>query len=55
MIIAGVALGNIYIKAGLPLKREGSNAKAPVLGHFSAAISGLGMTLSRWFMQEYEY
>ncbi|KAK7681700.1 hypothetical protein QCA50_015047 [Cerrena zonata] len=41
MIIAGVALGNIYIKAGLPLKREGSNAKAPVLGHFSAAISGL--------------
>ncbi|KAK7681762.1 hypothetical protein QCA50_015109 [Cerrena zonata] len=41
MLVAGITLGNIYIKAGLPLKRESSNAKAPVLGHFGAAISGL--------------
>lgn len=38
---AGGYLGNIYMKAQLPIKRESSNAKAPVLGHFGAAIAGL--------------
>ncbi|THH12876.1 hypothetical protein EW146_g7283 [Bondarzewia mesenterica] len=33
--------GQIYMKAQLSVKREMSNAKAPVLGHFGAAISGL--------------
>ncbi|KAJ6575530.1 hypothetical protein B0H10DRAFT_2168545 [Mycena sp. CBHHK59/15] len=33
--------GQIYIKAQLSVKREMSNAKAPVLGHFGAAIAGL--------------
>ena len=33
--------GQIYIKAQLSVKREMSNAKAPVLGHFGAAISGI--------------
>ncbi len=32
MGIAGVYLGQIYMKAQLPVKREMSNAKAPVLG-----------------------
>ncbi|KAJ7814135.1 P-loop containing nucleoside triphosphate hydrolase protein [Mycena olivaceomarginata] len=31
----------IYIAAQLSVKREMSNAKAPVLGHFGAAIAGL--------------
>ncbi|KAJ7225905.1 P-loop containing nucleoside triphosphate hydrolase protein, partial [Mycena pura] len=33
--------GQIYIAAQLGVKREMSNAKAPVLGHFGAAIAGL--------------
>ncbi|KAI0782154.1 P-loop containing nucleoside triphosphate hydrolase protein [Abortiporus biennis] len=39
--VAGFLLGDIYMKAQLPVKRESSNAKAPMLGHLSAAISGL--------------
>ena len=45
ILVAGVSMGNIYMKAQLPVKREGSNAKAPVLGHFGAAVSGLGMSM----------
>jgi hypothetical protein len=33
-------IGRIYMKAQLSVKREMSNAKAPVLGHFGAAIAG---------------
>ncbi|OCH87049.1 hypothetical protein OBBRIDRAFT_796585 [Obba rivulosa] len=42
-IIAGVGAlcGQIYMKAQLCVKREMSNAKAPVLGHFGAATAGL--------------
>ncbi|KAK7062494.1 ATP-binding cassette transporter [Favolaschia claudopus] len=39
--IIGGAFGQLFIKAQLSVKRESSNAKAPVLGHFSAAIAGL--------------
>ncbi|KII86823.1 hypothetical protein PLICRDRAFT_700101 [Plicaturopsis crispa FD-325 SS-3] len=39
--IIGAWCGQIYIKAQLSVKRELSNAKAPVLGHFGAAITGL--------------
>ncbi|KAI0782161.1 multidrug resistance-associated ABC transporter [Abortiporus biennis] len=41
LAIVGGTIGNIYMKAQLPIKRENSNAKAPVMGHFSAAMSGL--------------
>ncbi|KAH7906177.1 ABC transporter type 1, transmembrane domain-containing protein, partial [Hygrophoropsis aurantiaca] len=37
----GGFVGRIYMKAQLSVKRERSNAKAPVLGHFGAAITGL--------------
>ncbi|KAJ2927022.1 hypothetical protein H1R20_g10047, partial [Candolleomyces eurysporus] len=37
--LVGGICGQIYMKAQLPVKREMSNAKAPVLGH--AAIAGL--------------
>ncbi|KAH7904637.1 hypothetical protein BJ138DRAFT_1130879 [Hygrophoropsis aurantiaca] len=37
----GGFVGRIYVKAQLSVKREMSNAKAPVLGHFGAAITGL--------------
>ena len=40
--IAGSSLGNIYLKTQLPVKREMSNAKAPVLAILSSALSGLG-------------
>jgi ABC-type multidrug transport system fused ATPase/permease subunit len=39
--ILGAWCGQIYIKAQLSVKREMSNARSPVLGHFGAAISGL--------------
>lgn len=40
--IAGVALGRVYIKAQLPVKRLMSNSKAPILGHVQNALVGLG-------------
>ena len=39
--ILGAWCGQVYIKAQLSVKREMSNARAPVLGHFGAAVSGL--------------
>ncbi|KAJ6559886.1 P-loop containing nucleoside triphosphate hydrolase protein [Mycena capillaripes] len=39
--VIGGTLGQLFIKAQLSVKRESSNAKAPVLGHFGAAIAGL--------------
>ncbi|KAF5317788.1 hypothetical protein D9619_012656 [Psilocybe cf. subviscida] len=43
MISAGTGLfvGNLYLKAQLSVKREMSNARSPLLSHFSAAIHGL--------------
>lgn len=40
--IIGGYLGQIYMKAQLSVKREMSNARSPVIGHFGAAIAGLG-------------
>ncbi|TBU53541.1 hypothetical protein BD310DRAFT_937787 [Dichomitus squalens] len=58
-IIPGVVIsaigswcGQIYIKAQLSVKREMSNAKAPVLGHFGAAIAGL-TSIRAYGAQEY--
>lgn len=39
----GGFLGNVYMKGQLSTKRELSNAKAPVLGHFGDALSGISM------------
>lgn len=44
--VVGGYLGNVYMKAQLSVKREMSNAKAPVLGHFGAAVAGLGRSHS---------
>ncbi|EMD41585.1 hypothetical protein CERSUDRAFT_110141 [Gelatoporia subvermispora B] len=41
IVVTGGACGRVYMKAQLCVKREMSNAKAPVLGHFGAAIGGL--------------
>ena len=35
-------VSQMYMRAQLSVKREMSNAKAPVLGHFGSAIAGLG-------------
>jgi hypothetical protein len=40
--VLGVWLGQVYMNAQISIKREMSNAKAPVLGHFGAAVAGLG-------------
>ncbi|KAI9435350.1 hypothetical protein H4582DRAFT_2112394 [Lactarius indigo] len=37
----GAWLGRIYMRAQIAIKREMSNAKAPVLGHFGASVAGL--------------
>lgn len=42
LALAGGVVGHIYMKAQLSIKREMSVAKAPVLGHFGAAMAGLG-------------
>ncbi|KDR74315.1 hypothetical protein GALMADRAFT_250126 [Galerina marginata CBS 339.88] len=39
--VLGLYLGNVYLKAQLSVKRETSNARSPMLAHFSAAIHGL--------------
>lgn len=39
--IVGSYLGNIYLEAQLPVKREMSNAKAPVVAILGSTISGL--------------
>jgi hypothetical protein len=41
MLVAGWRLGAIYMKGQLSVKREQSNAKAPVIGVFSGTIGGL--------------
>ncbi|KAJ7119016.1 P-loop containing nucleoside triphosphate hydrolase protein [Mycena epipterygia] len=41
LLLAGTWIGSLYTKAQLSVKREMSNARAPVLGHFGAAIDGL--------------
>ncbi|KAJ7491024.1 P-loop containing nucleoside triphosphate hydrolase protein [Mycena latifolia] len=41
LLLAGTWVGSLYTKAQLSVKREMSNARAPVLGHFGAAIDGL--------------
>lgn len=41
VFMIGGFCGQIYIKAQLSVKRELSNARAPVLAHFGATISGL--------------
>ncbi|KAF6747842.1 multidrug resistance-associated ABC transporter [Ephemerocybe angulata] len=38
---AGIYIGRRYLKAQLSVKRELSNAKAPVVAHFGAAIAGI--------------
>ncbi|THH30400.1 hypothetical protein EUX98_g3808 [Antrodiella citrinella] len=41
VIVIGGTFGHLYMRAQLPVKRESSNAKAPVLGHFNSAVTGL--------------
>jgi hypothetical protein len=36
----GAWYGSLYLKAQLCVKREMSNARSPVLGHFGAAVAG---------------
>ena len=43
----GAWVGELYMKAQLAVKRERSNAKAPVLGHLGAAFTGLSMSLAQ--------
>ena len=48
-VVAAFAFGGwfsvIYMRAQLSVKREMSNARAPVMGHFGSAIAGLGVWL----------
>ena len=42
LVVVGCYIGQLYSRAQLAVKRERSNARAPILGHTSAAIAGLG-------------
>lgn len=46
IVVVGLWLGNVYMKAQLPVKRETSVAKAPVLGNFGAVMAGLGTSIT---------
>ncbi|KAF9564153.1 multidrug resistance-associated ABC transporter [Agrocybe pediades] len=37
----GLYIANMYLKAQMSVKREMSNARSPLLSHFSAAVSGI--------------
>ena len=54
ILVAGIGgyLGQIYTKAQLPVKREMSNAKAPVLAVLGESITGLSESsaLGRMFI-----
>lgn len=39
IFLLGASLGQIYMKAQLSVKREGANAKAPVLGQWVKCTS----------------
>ncbi|KAF8957025.1 multidrug resistance-associated ABC transporter [Flammula alnicola] len=39
--IIGLWMGNMYLKAQLSVKRETSNARSPMISHFTAAIHGI--------------
>ncbi|KAF9072745.1 P-loop containing nucleoside triphosphate hydrolase protein [Rhodocollybia butyracea] len=41
LVVAGSCLSQVYMGAQLSVKREMSNARAPVLAHFSASVAGL--------------
>lgn len=45
VVLVGIWCGQIYNTTILSVKREMNNARAPVLAHFGAAITGLGMFL----------
>ncbi len=47
LIALGGWWGQMYLKAQLPIQREKSNTRAPILGHLSATLSGLGKRPSR--------
>ena len=42
----GASFAQIYMKAQLPVKREMSNSKAPVLDVFGSAVAGLSTYIS---------
>lgn len=46
VVLVGAWFGHVFMRAQRPLKREQSNAKAPVLGHFGSTISGLGLLIA---------
>ncbi|KAJ6497544.1 multidrug resistance-associated ABC transporter [Mycena sanguinolenta] len=39
--LIGALFGQLFMRAQLPVKREMSSARSPILGHFSAVITGL--------------
>ncbi|KAJ7852957.1 multidrug resistance-associated ABC transporter [Mycena leptocephala] len=41
LFILGTLSGKLFMPAQISVKREMSNARSPVLGHFSAAVTGL--------------
>ena len=43
--VFGAGLSHVYMKAQNAIKREMSNAKAPVLGHFGASVAGLSASV----------
>lgn len=45
VLLVGLLVGHLYIKAQLSVKREQDKAKAPVMGHFQSTIEGISQCL----------
>ncbi|KAF8594046.1 hypothetical protein BDV93DRAFT_529547 [Ceratobasidium sp. AG-I] len=41
VLVSGIWLGQIYMKAQLSVKREMSNTRSPIFSHFGAALAGI--------------
>lgn len=41
VLVSGIWLGQIYMKAQLSVKREMSNARSPIFSHFGGALAGI--------------
>jgi hypothetical protein len=50
--VLGAWLGRVYMKAQIAIKREMSNAKAPVLGHFGASVAGISASSVYHFVMD---
>ncbi|GJJ09002.1 hypothetical protein Clacol_003223 [Clathrus columnatus] len=46
--VLGFACGQVYMKAQLPIKRQMSISRSPIIAHMNAMLTGLGLVAFMW-------